>query len=430
MRSCHTSVPKVCGILLSFVLSFSVSAPDAYAEKILAHDGDFTVFTDGRVAAFASYLHGDALPIPAATLGLQIPTGDGGTQADAGTSGTIDRMRIRSGLIGNNLGLGVRGPLTDYTTVKAYFQIWAWVESLGEDKTQINYADVRQGYLKLEGLWGSLLVGRSRGIFSRSNTDNDILLAHGYGVGYPGASGVDSNGPSQGQVGFGIIGSWFAAGIAYATPDLAGFQLNMGIFDPTRIVCCYQRTKWPRAEAELTYNHAIGQMGKFILFASGVYQTVYQQGQPESVNATAKGVAYGGRLDLGPAHLGVSGHYGKGLGLYNTLESGATMSETNELRLSDGYSVIAMVSMGRLDVSATYGITRVFMTARDQAAQPSPTSSVIEVLKHQQGIAGVAVFHIRPWLHLDVDVFRADFLWFYGDKQVDYIANAGMVMTW
>ena len=95
----------------------------------------------------------------------------------------------------------------------------------------------------------------SRGLFSRGNTDNDLLYAHGYGVGYPGASGVDSNGPTQGQVGFGILGSWFASGVVYGTPVLAGLQLNIGIFDPAVIVGAWPRTKWVRPEGELMVIH-------------------------------------------------------------------------------------------------------------------------------------------------------------------------------
>jgi hypothetical protein len=43
--------------------------------------------------------------------------------------------------------------------------------------------------------------------------------------------------------------------------------------------------------------------------------------------------------------------------------------------------------------------------------------------------AGV-VFHVKPWLHFDLDFFRADFKWNLGEEQVVYIANTGMTMTW
>jgi hypothetical protein len=52
------------------------------------------------------------------------------------------------------------------------------------------------------------------------------------------------------------------------------------------------------------------------------------------------------------------------------------------------------------------------------------------VIKHQMGISAGVVYHVKPWLHLDADFFRADFEWFLGEKQVIYFANAGMTFTW
>jgi hypothetical protein len=355
--------------------------------------------------------------------------------------GTVNSMRIRSGFLGNQLGLGVRGQATPWTTVTGYIQIWAWVESNGRIKNNFNYADVRQGYAKLEGLWGSLLVGRSRGLFSRGNTDNDLQYAHGYGVGYPGAAGVDSNGPTQGQVGFGILGSWFASGVVYGTPALGmkngpTAQLNIGAFDPAVVVGAWTRTRWPRAEAELTlecpFFSSGNKIGKVVAFASALYEKLYERNTPDwQANTSAKGIAYGGRLELGPARLGVSGHYGRGLGLYNTLESSAAaVTQQNELRWIDGYSVLAMVVLGKVDVSAGWGITRVFLTAGDKVLVPGTNYPSFDLLKYQQGFSAGAVYHVKPWLHIDVDLFRANFAWFQGDKQVDYVANSGMLFTW
>lgn len=437
MRSQVTSA-KGFVTFCSFALGATLFLKDASAEKILAHDGDFTVFSDGRVGAFASYLHGDPLPVPSVST-MQLPSGDGGTQADSNGQ-TIDSLRIRSGLIGNTFGFGVRAPVTEWTTAKAYVQFWAWVESTGQDKSQINFADVRQGYVKLEGPWGSLLVGRSRGLFSRGNTDNDLQYAHGYGVGYPGAAGVDSNGPTQGQVGFGVLGSWFASGIVYGTPVLGmkdgpTAQLNIGAFDPGVVVGAWTRTKWARPEAELTlecpFVSSGTKFGKVVAFASALYEKMYQRNTPDSVSTSAKGIAYGGRLELGPVRLGVSGHYGRGLGLYNTLESSAAaVTQENELRWIDGYSVLAMLVLGNVDVSAGWGITRVFLTTSDTALVTGTNYPNFELIKYQQGISCGAVYHVKPWLHVDVDLFRANFAWFYGDKQVDYVANSGMLFTW
>jgi hypothetical protein len=292
----------------------------------------------------------------------------------------------------------------------------------------------------LEGLWGSLLAGRTRTLFSRGATDIDVLYAHRWGVGFPGNS-IDSYGPTQGQVGFGILGSWFASGVVYGTPALGmkngpTAQLNIGVFDPAVIVGAWTRTRWPRAEAELTlecpFFSSGNKIGKVVAFASALYEKLYERNTPDwQANTSAKGIAYGGRLELGPARLGVSGHYGRGLGLYNTLESSAAaVTQQNELRWIDGYSVLAMVVLGKVDVSAGWGITRVFLTAGDKVLVPGTNYPSFDLLKYQQGFSAGAVYHVKPWLHIDVDLFRASFAWFLGDKQVDYFANSGMMFTW
>ncbi len=458
------SCGKASVVLCSLVLGFSLFAKNAAAEKILAHDGDWTVYSDGRVGAFASYVRGDDSPNSRSdAVGSQITPYGGGLSADGSqtwppaqpaptvsetTAGTttqetpqakVERLRFRSGMIANTFGFGVRGPLTEHTTVKGYIQIWAFVENLGEDKTQPNSADVRQGYVKLEGGWGSLLAGRSRGLFARGNTDTDVLYAHGYGVGYAGA--VDSSGPTQGQIGFGVLGSGFCSGVVYGTPVLHGLQLNIGAFDPVKLNGAWTRTKWARPEAELTFESpTIAGIGKVTVFVNGVYEKLYRPNAPDSASVAAKGLAYGLRAEVRWFRLGLGGHYGQGLGLNYALEpSQAAVSQANNLRWIDGYSVQPMVVLGKLDVFAGWGITRVFPSADDlipfaiHTLDPNASDSAYQrynVIKYQQGFSGGAVYHVRPWLHIDVDLFRASFAWFLGDKQVDYFVNSGMMFTW
>ena len=416
----------------------------ALAEKVIAKGDDWQVYTDGRVGAFASWTYGQGYPqntYDAGGSSIQDAQGGGwraaieqgppeGTQPD---QGTVNSMRIRSGFIGNQLAVGVRSQLTPWTTITGYFQIWAWVESASRIKTQMNYADVRQGYVKLDGLWGSLVVGRTRALFSRGATDINAMYAHRWGVGFPGA--IDSNGPALGMIGFGVLGSGFAAGAVYTTPSLGGLQLAVAAFDPIQLQGngAYNRTKYVRPEFELTFERKFGYTGKVVLFSNGAYQKVYKDGyDPNSVrDQTAAGLGYGGRFELGPVRLGAAGHVGKGLGFNYALEpSDAAVDFMGTLRKVDGYYVQGQLVIRKFDIFAGWGMVRAFLTDYDEEQMVPTASSRHSIIKNQMGINAGIVYNLRPDLHIDLDYVRAKAVWWLGESQALNVTNLGMTFNW
>jgi hypothetical protein len=431
--------PGACLYILA-LLSLAVPAicpRIALAEKVIAKGDNWEVYTEGRVGSFFSWVHGDggpvarpAITLPDGTTASEVIDGGGWTATTEKQSsldqGTVNMMRVRSGFLANQLSLGVRSQVTPWTTITGYIQIWAFVESEARTKGNLNPADVRQGYAKLEGLWGTFIAGRTRTLFSRGATDINVLYAHKWGVGFPAA--VDSKGPTSGMVGFGVLGSGFAAGMIYGTPVLRGFQLNVGIFDPAQLAGGgWFRTKYARPEAELTFERKFGETGKVVLFANGAYQKVYKDGYCGSppCEETATGVGYGGRFELGPVHLGGAGHYGKGLGLNYALEgSYAALDPEANLRMFDGYYAQAQVVLRKFDVFAGWGIARVFLTDLDK------NHPEISVIKSQMGINGGIVYNATPNVHFDLEYFRAEAQWWLGEKQILNCGSFGAVFNW
>jgi Gram-negative porin len=443
-----------------------LSPGHARAEKVLLKDGGFEFYTDGRVGGFVSYVHGDGFPQPP----YVIPANGGGAVAlhaikgggwaipaenhllndpsqgpTAIDQGTVDMMRVRSGFIGNVLGFGARDQLTPNTKITGYFQMWAYIESMARLKSNVNPVDVRQGYAKIEGVWGSVLVGRTRTLFSRGATDIDVMYAHRWGVGFPNA--VDSNGPTLGQVGFGVLGSGFASGVIYGTPTLAGFQLNAGIFDPIALqgASTFNRTRFGRPEGELTFEHDFGTSAKVVAFTNGAVQNVYKGGYcpPPSTTGqpcqqTASGFGYGVRVEVGPVHLGFAGHRGKGLGLTYALEqSDAAQDQNGALRLFDGYYGQSQFVIGPVELFGGAGISRVFLNGVDKTMQPDPrdpTGATLvvatSVIKYQFGINAGVVYNMTPNVHFDFDYFRAQAVWYLGEQQVLNCYNGGMTFSW
>jgi hypothetical protein len=408
----------------------------AFAEKILFKGDDWQVYTDGRVGGFLSYVYGDAAPVATKVIDGVPETINGGiwpatqeTTQDGTSQGHINMMRIRTGFIGNLLGVGVRNQITPWTVLSGYIQIWSYIESEVRTKALPNLPDVRQGYAKLEGPWGSFLAGRTRTLTSRGATDINVLYAHRWGVGFPNV--IDSRGPTQGMVGFGVLGSGFASAMIYATPVLGGLQLSVGAFDPATLGGPgWNGTKWARPEAELTFERKFGATGKIVLFANGAWQKLYKPGlcAPSPQNPCEEdviGAGYGGRFELGFFHLGLAGHYGKGLGLSYALENSYAVADAEtHLRYGDGYYAQSQFVFGRFDLFAGWGIARVFLTDLDLR------SPAVSVIKYQMGINGGVVFNVTPNLHFDLEYFRAEAAWWLGEKQVLNTGAFGMTFNW
>lgn len=435
----------------------------ARAEVTIATKEGWDIFSSGRINGFVSYAQGDGYPLSSkdangqlvALRGGGLKTSDASVEQQADASGKpvdqgkIQSMRVRSGFLGNVLGIGARRTLSnDGTTLTGYMAIWAFIESEGRRKYRPVPADVREGYLKLAGPWGSLLVGRSLTLFSRGATEIDFMYGHGFGLGYPGS--VDVNGPAAGHIGFGVLANGFAAGVVYATPTVGGLQLTVGAFDPSILVGSWERTKWLRPETELTYEASLGEVAKLHLFANGGWQKLYVGNSTR--NTTAYGAGYGARFEVGPVRLGVAGHWGKGLGLSYALESNdATVASTEQdyvLRTTDGYYGQLQLALGKFDISAGAGMTRVKLLDSDKSDtrddDGNPATSVANddanpavsdqlawsVAKYQLGVSSGIVYHFTKGLHFDVDYFRAQFAWYLGERQTVHFANAGATMLW
>lgn len=429
------------GLSLISILSL---AGRARAEITLAKAGDgWEFYTTGRVGAFLQVLKGDGIPQAYDAAGSPIhPVGNGGVAGLSdpiirpdGTSqqGPLLSFRVRSGFLGNILAAGVRRKLSERTTLTGHISIWGTTETDSRRTFVRNFPDEREGYMKIEGPAGSLLLGRALSLFSRGATETNFLYAHGFGVGNP--AGFDTLGPSAGHIGYGVLGSVFVAGIAYATPKVAGFQLTVGYYDPAAFVGLYwTRTKFGRPEAEATYDLAIGEIARIHLFVNGAWQKLYATDVPRSTDVYGGGA--GGRFEVGPVRLGVAGHYGQGLGVYYALDgSDAVVNQfvNQQLRKFDGLYIQSKLVLGNVDVSAGWGITRVYQLPVDidpMYNDPNTMQPQRSFLKSQMGVSGVVVYHVTDSIHLAADYFRSEVKWWLGESQLVHSFNLGSTLTW
>jgi len=435
-------------------------SPAVKAEVTIYKSPKWDVFTRGRVQAFVSYAAGDAIPpilvlnspdgpVDAPYRGGGIGLGEALSDAPQNEFGNIETTRVRSGFTGNIFGFGVRHPLGEDMLLTGYIHINAVIESVDRRKFETVEPDVRQGYLELAGSWGSVLAGRALTLFSRGATEITYLYGFQYGLGFSPAP--DNLGPTNGHIGFGVLANGFSAGFVYTTPDLSGFKLAAGIYDPSGIVGSpWERTKYPRPEGELTYDLNFGS-GLIHLFVNGAWQKIYERNNTRDV--TVSGVGYGGRFEVGPVHLGLAGHTGVGLGISYAFDpteaTYGSPDQNSELRSFDGYYGQLQIALGKLDLMAGAGITRVKPLVYDRVDSVDDDGDVntppinddsdasvndplpFNLLKHQLGFSGGLVYHIADNLHFDIDYFRADFRWQLAErKQIINFVNSGLTFDW
>ena len=409
----------------------------AHAEVVIAKPADgLEVYTAGRVGAFAELVDGDAQP--PTIQGKPNPTADGIViQSGPGPNGESNgaratAFRMRSGFMGNILTLGVRYKLTDYTTVSGQISIWATSETDSQRTYLRNFPDEREGFLKVEGPLGSLTVGRQLSLFSRGAVQINFQYGHQFGVGAP--VGFNELGPSGGHIGYGVLAPVFVAGMVYATPSFKGLKLTVGYFDAGTLVGKYwARTKAGRAETEATYDADFGHSTKLHVFANGAHQKLY--GAQTTDSTAIYGVGAGARLEVGPFHVGVAGHSGKGLGINYFLNSSDSLFNANtyEMRDFDGAYVQTQLALNKFDFNLGWGVTRLHQLTADidpQYFQEGTNYPTISYLKSQMGLSAVVVYHISPNFHASADYFRSDQRWWQGEKQILSSYNAGATLTW
>jgi hypothetical protein len=143
---------------------------------------------------------------------------------------------------------------------------------------------------------GTFWGGRKLGLYNRGGMRMNWWLMHQQGVGHP--CNVDGSGTATcGHTGVGSMFPNRNAQIGYATPEVAGLQLSIAMFDPAMINADWNRTPLPRVESELTFRREFGGPKDY----------------KNEINAWANGLSQpiGRTQEVVPAAGGPSGHSGK-----------------------------------------------------------------------------------------------------------------------
>jgi hypothetical protein len=427
----------VCASVLA-ASSFLFSRTAA-AEIPVSDLGGWKLSIEGRFNLFVNYSFGDSVPKRAPEDNNALPPGAGGLDntldLQQTSAGTFKTIRLRNGYVPNVLAFNLRRDFSERTHVSGHLALWSDIET----NLQL-YSDalawMQEGYLKVEGPWGSVLAGRALALFSRGAVEIDFNYGHGFGLGYPcNLGGVH---PTCGQIGFGEMFPFFRAGLVYATPSLGGLTFTAGMYDPVILAGKWERVVTPTFEVELAFTRPLGSIGMFKLFSSALWQRLGANSQPGDTRAIAdktvdqSGIAGGARLELGPVRLGFAGHYGRGLGFYYAQENSqvayfnaSDTSDTRDgnLRIFRGFYGQAMLVLGRVSLAGGAGASQLVPLAYDD-------TTMVHLPKQQLGINGVFLVRVLDNLVLDVDYFRGQVTWWNTSAHQNFnIISAGVTVT-
>jgi hypothetical protein len=421
----------------------------AFGEVVIGNSGGWKLTTDGRVNAFISMDRGDGIPEGQPDF-IGTVTRDRTKDVDGNIRGT----RIRNGFLTSILAFEFSNQVSKNLKVTARVGLWMNMSS-GRTKNNIGPVDPRELYGKLEGPWGSFLGGSHMALFGRGGIFIDYHIAHNFGLGYP-CQIEDASGGACGMSGFGAPFPGFEPGFVYTTPNLGGFELAVGAYDPANVgLGQLNRTPWPRVEAEATYAFR----NNVRVFASGFWQPLEgtitnpdpttTPGPLIDINATAQGVQGGLMVSLGPVMIGGAAFAGQGMSSMMALdENQASFSPAKgtprKSRGGFGLAAIKVDSLG-LKIAGGAGIFRLDKTPDD----PLPVDAMGNVgnpqlLKQNLGYT-VGIYQSTGPVHFALEYFRAEHtLYEYGvadpnDPTLIYLiqprqgvnfVNAGFTVVW
>jgi hypothetical protein len=437
------------GVTTATVIAAFAWQQRAFGEVLIGERGGWKLTTDGRVNAFISMDRGNGIP-----EGQPDFVGSVTKDRTKDALGNIRGTRIRNGFMTSIMAFELSSQVS--TNLKVTARVGLWMNSSsGRTKNNIGPVDPRELYGKLEGPWGSFLAGSHMALFGRGGILADYHIAHNYGLGYP-CQIEDASGGACGMSGFGAIFPGFEPGFVYTTPNLGGFELAVGAYDPATVgLGQLNRAPWPRAEAEASFAFR----NRFRLFASGFWQPLEGTiSNPDpmmrittprvDISATAQGVQGGLMVTLGPLMIGGAAFAGQGMSPMMALdENQASFSPARGIpRKSRGGFGLAAVTIESLRLKLAGGAGVFYLEKAPDDPEPfyelgTPGNPLL--LKRNLGYTA-GIYQSTGPVHFALEYFRAEHvLYEYGSvdmttgamyinspRQAVNFVNAGMTVAW
>ena len=349
----------------AFALSVAIAAAcgtTAGAVDFTTADGAWKFSVDGNVNV--DYIYSSC---QSSTSAEPIVTVGG---ACTGTASGSSVSNIGNGLLPAAISFGISTTQNGYD-ISTHFGLYPGIATndggspnLQQTTANTNTAlgttglDVRQVYMTFGNKdMGTFTFGRNFGLFGFDAIINDMTLP-GVGVAGSASSATPAN-TTLGSIGFGYIYTDTLAQMDYTTPDFAGFNVTLGIFDPVNSLTeagTATPKKAPGFHGKATYTTPMGSDAKLYLSASFLTQKQnYVAGTiPGSFNST--GFDVNAKVDVAGFEFFGSYYHGKGMGttgLFVLADDGF-----GNARKSDGYLLQGTYKIGAVKLGVNYGVSK------------------------------------------------------------------------
>ena len=301
------------------------------------------------------------------------------TQSDFGSE---DSAHLNEGLLPSFHTMVVKTPEVNGLTGTG--QITFAVDSSAEKGSRLNKSglfgttsniDMREVFFNVSGDFGTISAGRTLALFGRQAILKDITL---FGVGY--LVGPDGGGTTLGRIGAGYVYPDFRTRFVYQTPDMNGFQLSVGIFDPQEpggllggAAGWASETDTPQFQAEATFNSSF-EGGSFSGWAGFLWQEQEIMASPAGGTGDVESVGWNIGASVAAQGFSMTGQYydGEALGVilfssgggfgFNCSAAGCNEADNDGFYVQAAYTFNGTTKIGggygesRQDADAMYGI--------------------------------------------------------------------------
>ncbi|OEU75655.1 MAG: hypothetical protein BA869_02880 [Desulfuromonadales bacterium C00003107] len=394
--------------VLALLAAMMFFASTASAAIVIGGADGWSFSTDGMVNLFATYQTSDSAP--------DLVNTDFVTEEDG--------IRIKNGFLPNILAFNIKAPTMNGLDMGARFGFYP-SSAHGKDKNKLDsQIDMREVFFTIDGNFGQLMIGKGLSLFLGQNLLTEQTLM---GAGHLGtATGLSGAGVTLGRIGYGYLYPNFNAQVRYTSPDMAGFKIAIGAYDPATIGD-FDENKTPRMEGELSYAGTFGDGNTLKAYSNGMWQAL--EDQDSSDDATAWGISAGVVVGMGGFELSGSAFTGEALGT-DLMFTGDAIDAAGEERETYGYIAqitYTMANEGKTRFGLSYGANEMDETSADKAERLAGDPAWIETMAM---LTFMVTQDITPNLKLVGEISLLDHEWHNGeDWQAEQI-SLGTFFLW